>query len=209
MAGERHRGWVASIHLFVRKRSIFAQHCELCGTEIPPDHSHLAALTSRQVLCCCSACAVFLSNRDHPKYRRVPKCSQPLEDFHMTDAQWDSLLIPVDIAFFFRSSADGRMVGLYPSPAGVIESLLDLTAWDELVVCNPVLAEFEPDVEALLVNRVGGAREHFRVPIDQCYGLAGLVRTTWRGFGGGDVPEAVRGFFARLKENASGGGSPP
>src|SRR5436305_2026101 len=35
----------------------------------------------------------------------------------------------------------------------------------------------EPDVEALLVNRAGSARDHFRVGIDQCYRLAGLLRT--------------------------------
>ena len=34
-------------------------------------------------------------------------------------------------------------------------------------------ATLEPDVEALLVNRARGARQHFLVPIDECYALVG------------------------------------
>ena len=43
----------------------------------------------------------------------------------------------------------------------------------------------EPDVEALLVNRVGAVREYFIVPIDECYKLVGLIRLHWRGLSGG------------------------
>ncbi len=32
----------------------------------------------------------------------------------------------------------------------------------------------QPDVEALLVNRVGAARDISRVPIDECYKLVGI-----------------------------------
>ena len=43
------------------------------------------------------------------------------------------------------------------------------------------LKNMEPDVEALLVNRIGHARawtsEYFLVPIDQCYKLVGLIRS--------------------------------
>ena len=46
----------------------------------------------------------------------------------------------------------------------------------------------EPDVEALLINRVGPAREYFLAPIDECYRLVGLIRTAlarpvWRSRG--------------------------
>lgn len=196
----QHRGWVATIRLFVRPPRTGAQHCELCGAPIPSDHPHLATSMSRQLLCCCAACAVLLGDSDRQKYRRVPERCQRLVAFQMTDVQWDSLLIPVGIAFFFKSTADGRMVALYPGPAGLTESPLDLTAWDELVAANPVLAEFEPDVEALLVNRLATAHEYLRVPIDQCYALAGLIRATWRGLsGGGDVRGAIQDFFSRLR----------
>ena len=61
----------------------------------------------------------------------------------MTDAQWDSLLIPINMAFFFASSASGRVIAMYPSPAGATESLLPLETWDEIVAENPALQSME------------------------------------------------------------------
>jgi hypothetical protein len=61
----------------------------------------------------------------------------------------------------------------------------------------------ERDVEALLVNRVRGAREHFLVPIDECYRLIGLIRTHWRGLSGGrEVWEELARFFEQLRERS-------
>jgi hypothetical protein len=63
----------------------------------------------------------------------------------------------------------------------------------------------EPDVEALLVNRArralpNGEAKHFLVPIDECYKLVGLIRTRWRGLGGGtEVWSAIAGFFEDLE----------
>jgi hypothetical protein len=55
-------------------------------------------------------------------------------------------------------------------------------------------------VEALLVNRTEGARDYYRVPIDQCYALTGLIRSRWRGIAGGQQAwDAIRRFFAVLK----------
>ena len=47
------------------------------------------------------------------------------------------------------------MTAFYPSPAGATESLLPLTAWEEIVRENPALREMQPDVEALLVRANG------------------------------------------------------
>ena len=61
----------------------------------------------------------------------------------------------------------------------------------------------EPDVEALLVNRAHGAREHFLVPIEDCYRLVALIRTRWRGLTGGrEVWEELERFFAGLSQQA-------
>lgn len=118
----------------------------------------------------------------------------------MADATWDELLIPVGMAFFFYSSADGRVMAFYPSPAGPTESLLTLEAWEEVVRDNPVLKEMEPDVEALLVNRLKGAQEYYLTPIDKCYELVGLIRSNWRGLSGGsEVWKEIQDFFDRLK----------
>ena len=88
-------------------------------------------------------------------------------------------------------------------PAGPTESLLELDAWHEIKRANPVLAEVEPDVEALLVNRARGARDNYVVPIDDCYRLVALIRTHWRGFtGGSEVWDEIGGFFGELRETA-------
>ena len=127
----------------------------------------------------------------------------------MTDAQWDNLMIPINMAFFFNSAADQKIVALYPSPAGPTESLLTLEAWEDIVNENPILKEMEPDVEALLVNRVASARSHasaeyYIVPIDECYKLVGLIRAYWRGISGGtEVWEVIGKFFAELKERST------
>ncbi|MDQ3195678.1 MAG: DUF5947 family protein [Pseudomonadota bacterium] len=162
-------------------------------------------VSNRKLLCCCQACALLFGNHDGGKYRAVPRSSQHLSDFCISDAQWDSLLIPIGIAFFFKSTPESRVIALYPSPAGATESLLDLAAWQELAADNPVLAQLEPDVEALLVNRVDDARDYYRVPLDQCYALVGLIRSRWRGLSGGsEVWTAIQEFFAGLDSGVRG-----
>lgn len=181
------------------------ERCEMCSLELSPVHTHLVEPSSRQLMCACDACALLFDNQAETKYKRVPRRVRHLADFRLTDAQWDSLMIPIQLAFFFRSSPEGRTVAFYPSPAGATESLLTLDAWSEIVEENPALAKMEADVEALLVNRVRGAGsgEHFIVPIDECYKLVGLIRANWRGFSGGaEVWEKIENFFAALRERA-------
>jgi hypothetical protein len=190
MTRSSQRGPFATLRQFVRERAA-VERCELCSAELAPDHQHLIEPASRQLLCCCDACAILFSGQGATKYRRVPRRIRFMPDFRMTDAQWDSLMIPINMAFFFQSTPAGRVVALYPGPAGATESLLSLASWEELVRDNPILEELEPDAEALLVNRVGGAREYYVVPIDRCYELVGLIRTSWRGLSGGSEERAV------------------
>jgi Family of unknown function (DUF5947) len=111
------------------------------------------------------------------------------------------------MAFFFRSSREGRVMAYYPSPAGPTESLLGLEAWDEIEAANPALAEMAVDTEALLVKRAKGTRRQWLVPIEDCYALVGLIRTRWRGFSGGaEVWEEIDRFFDELDAKAAPGG---
>ena len=177
----------------------------MCSAELATEHEHLVDLQSRQLTCACQACAILFSGKVNPKYRRVPRRIRYLENFQLTEAQWESLLIPISMAFFFQSSTAARVVALYPSPAGATESLLDFASWDEIQRSNPVLEQMEPDTEALLVNRVRGAAEYYLLPIDECYKLVGLIRTNWHGLSGGtQMWEVIGKFFAELKEEATG-----
>jgi hypothetical protein len=156
-------------------------------------------------MCACRACSILFDKREasEGRYQLVPDRSLYLEDFEMTEVQWESLRVPVEMAFFFYSTPEQRVVAYYPSPMGPTESLLKLSTWEELEVRNPVLKEMEPDVEALLVNRTGGVREHFLVPIDECYRLVGVIRLHWKGLSGGrEVWEEIARFFEELKEHS-------
>lgn len=182
-----------------------AEHCEICSEIIPSDHRHLLNLTDRSLTCVCQACALLFSENGagSGKYRLVPRRYRSLPDFSMTDGQWDALMIPVNMAFLLRSTGTKPVQAFYPGPAGAIESLLDLAAWEELASDNPVLYDLEPDVEAILINRVKNAREHYLVPIDTCYEFVGLIRLSWKGLGGGtEVWETIEAFFADIRKKA-------
>jgi Family of unknown function (DUF5947) len=175
--------------------------CELCGEPIPADHRHLLDVSSRELMCACQACKILFDRREAGAghYRLVPDRRLRIVDFRLDDAGWDDLRIPVEMAFFFYSTRDERVSAFYPSPAGPTESLLELEAWTELAAANPVLAEMEPDVEALLVSHARNMREHWLVPIDDCYELVGVIRTRWRGFSGGEeVWAEIDRFFDDL-----------
>ncbi len=181
------------------------ERCELCSEPIPSEHRHLLEVSSREIMCSCRACSILFDSKaaSEGRYRIIPDRRLFLEDFEMSDAQWESLRIPVDMAFFFHSAPAERVVAFYPSPMGPTESLLKLSAWEELEKANPVLKGMEEDVEALLVNRSRGAREHFLVPMDKCYSLVGLIRMHWRGFSGGqEVWEEIGQFFEELRRRS-------
>jgi hypothetical protein len=197
----------ATLRKFARPR-VPAERCELCSATLAHEHPHLLELASRQIICACDACSTLFDGMTGGKYKRVSRRTWLLADFQISDGEWEELLIPINMAFFFYSSVHNRMVTLYPSPAGAVESLLPLEAWNEIVNSNPALRKLEPDIEALLVNRVGHAHgsappEYFVAPIDDCYRLVGLIRTHWKGLSGGnEVWEEIAGFFFALRERA-------
>lgn len=205
-----------SLQNLVRQRDA-RERCEICGVALGSAHQHLIEPVARKLLCACEACALLFDSPTPTKYKRVPRDVRLLRDFQMTDAQWDSLLIPIGMAFFFKSSVQnatlagsastGSTLAIYPSPAGATESLLSLDAWQEIVTDNPLLTHMKPDVEALLANRLNAPRspaEYYLVPIDRCYELVGLIRSRWRGLSGGpDVWEQIRHFFEDLKRQAT------
>ncbi len=177
------------------------EQCDLCAAVVPPGHRHVVDLNDRRIMCACRACALLFDSRaaGGGHLRLIPTRRRRLDNFVLDGAQWDRLRIPVDMAFFFHSTPAERVCAMYPSPAGPTESLLELEAWTELAEANPVLASMEPDVEALLVSRARDMREHWIVPIDDCYELVGLIRSRWKGFGGGEeVWAAIDGFFDDL-----------
>jgi hypothetical protein len=200
-------GSPVSLRDFARRRAI-VERCEMCSKELGSGHQHLIEPEQRKLVCACDGCALLFTTQAGTKLRRVPRYSRYLPNFQLTDLQWNSLMIPIEMAFFFNSSPLDRVVAFYPSPAGATESLLALETWDEVLKGNPILAQMIPDVEALLVNRVGASHgvpaEYYIVPIDDCYKLVGVIRLYWQGLSGGtEMWREIKKFFVELKQKAT------
>ena len=186
-----------------RSRNSAVERCELCSAQLGPLHSHLLAPQSRVVVCSCDACCVLFTTQQGQNYRRIPRSIRFLGGLVLSDAQWEALNIPINLAFFCRTGTPPRPTAFYPSPAGSVESLLNLESWNEITAKNPVLSKMEDEVEALLINHTTTPHGYYLVPIDECYRLVGLIRAQWRGFSGGkDMWQSIANFFISLKERA-------
>jgi Family of unknown function (DUF5947) len=182
-----------------------AERCEMCATDVPAVHGHVADLDNATLACVCRACYLLFteSGAGGGRYRGVPDRYLADPARPMAAAEWDSLQIPVGLAFFLRSSRSGETHAFYPSPAGATESTLDLAAWARLTAGYPLLGEAQPDTEAVLICRGDAGAEYYLVPIDACYELAGRMRLYWRGFdGGAQARAAITDFLADVRSRA-------
>lgn len=177
-----------------------AERCELCGQEVGVEHSHVVNVETRGLLCACRPCYLLFTHDGAGSYRAVPERYLADADAELSEGDWDSLQVPVAMAYFFHNSTLGRIVAQYPSPAGATESLLDLAAWQTVAARYPLAAALAPDVEALIVRRSREGNEAYLVPIDACYELVGRMRLHWTGFdGGAEARQDIADFFDRVR----------
>src|ERR1700722_5586023 len=79
---------------FVRRKRP-AEQCELCGLALGPEHAHLLEPATRKILCSCEACSIlFDRSGSDARYRRIPRRIEKLNDFKLSDDQWESLHLP-------------------------------------------------------------------------------------------------------------------
>lgn len=176
--------------------------CELCAVRVASVHPHLVEPATRRILCACDSCAILFQDRTEGRYRRVPRDVRTLGREVMPDEVWDRLGLPVHLVFFVRSSPAQKVVALYPSPAGAMESNLPLAGWAAVEAACPAVREMQPDVEALLVYRVREERVHLLAPIDECYRLVGLVRARRGHVSTMGADGEVAAFLADLEQRA-------
>jgi Family of unknown function (DUF5947) len=184
----------------------------MCATPIAAEHSHVADLQNSSLLCACRACYLLFTQQQagltsvagtRGRYRAVPDRYLHDPAHPLTADEWEELEIPVGLAFFLRSSQRGEVAAFYPSPAGATECRLDLTAWERMSADHPLLPAMEADVEAILMARTDDRLEHFLVPVDACYELAGRMRLYWRGFdGGSEARQSIAEFLDAVRSRA-------
>ena len=178
------------------------ERCELCGAALDEMHQHLLDRKSRQIACSCDGCAIVFCGQQGAKFLRIPRRIRRVDAQTFTDLEWEAMTLPINLAFFLRD-AKGRMTAMYPSPAAAIESHIDLDALNSDHAIRARLQTLEPEVEALIVNRIGDENLSFISPLDECYRLVGIVKTKWRGLSGGaDVWAGIHEFFEHLEAHA-------
>jgi hypothetical protein len=194
---------LAKLRAFVAGTPV--EECELCAQAISVEHEHWLEPDARRVFCACGACAKLIAEeqredqRKSARYLRVERRALRLLELDFDDDIWAELSIPVGLAFFTMRSRTGEVVATFPGRAGLIESFVPLKAYSELERRFPILKGIAPDVEALLVRRTLRHQDYFRVSIDHCYELVGLLR-------GSDAPHSspelavVQAFFAGLDD---------
>ncbi len=204
-SNDGHRnGLVATLRRITRPASRRnEEQCELCCIQLASEHRHLLEMPGGTIVCACDPCALRFQAVIGGRYKLIPRDTRMLWDLRITDEDWENLALPINLAFILKDSRANKVTAMYPSPAGATESLLPMDVWEAYVRKNPVLAELEADIEALLVNRVGTARDYFITPVDVCYRLVGLIRLHWRGLSGGTVVwHEIEMFFSSLKERS-------
>jgi hypothetical protein len=177
------------------------ERCNFCNAVLPEDHRHLVDLSAMRFMCTCDLCMIVQAVRG--SYTPIPQRYLHLANFKMSDELWSDFLIPVNMAFFVLKSNQDGAVAFYPAPTGATESKLKMEPWNELQDLNPQLNNLMPDLEALIVNRLDEVNQYHIIPIDSCYKLIGMIRSSWKGiFGGDEVNNIIRKFFVELKEKS-------
>ncbi|WP_314173168.1 DUF5947 family protein [Streptomyces winkii] len=213
--GERLRGLLRRVRPTESAASA-AERCDLCAEPVPEEHRHMLDVQQSAVLCACGPCTLLFgqSAAGGRHYRLLPERRIRLEGLRMDEGLWARLGVPVGLVFFVRDGATGEVGAAYPGPLGLARSAVGSEVWEEVARGYPEAAALADDVEALLVRRPDGPDrrdgpdrldgqvgqdENWIVPLDDCYRLAALVRTHWRGLSGGsEVREHIDAFFAGL-----------
>jgi hypothetical protein len=174
----------------------------LCALPLADEHPHLLDRDPHGIVCACDACATLFELIEVQRYRRIRPAVRRLAGV-IDDATWSALGVPVGLAFLSLVPG-GEVMAAYPGPAGATVAAVDRAAWNVLVERHPGLQNLEPEIEAWLVNRMASEPLQYRVSIDYCYRLAGLVRSRWSGVGGGQaVAQSISEFFRMLDERAA------
>ena len=87
--------------------------CELCGVAIPERHGHVVDLEKRRMMCACRPC-YLLFTRQGAAGGKLRSVSERRLRIPAESIPWESLDVPVGIAFFVRNSSDVPSSTMWP-----------------------------------------------------------------------------------------------
>ena len=135
LEGGQSSGCLSALRRFARPRAA-RERCELCDAELADDHAHLIELATRRLACACDGLRLALQRPRPGRYRRVPRRVQFLADF-VSPTRLGGAAAADQSGLLPGALLAGRVVALYPSPAGATESLVPLEHWQALAADQP------------------------------------------------------------------------
>jgi hypothetical protein len=173
------------------------EKCDFCGKSVSK-HRNMIKVSEMRFMRACEMCSFIQSVRGD--YKLIPTQIKFLKDFYISEELRMEFIIPVNIAFFVFNSSRNSIVASYPAPSGAIELNLKMETWKKLETINSTIKDLKSDIEALLVNRLEMPVQYYIAPINLCYKLVEIIKTTQKGvFGGKQTEYAIQNFFRELK----------
>ena len=84
------------------------ERCEMCSEPIADEHQHVVNVEGRQLMCVCRGCYLLFTDANADlRYRAIPDRYLTFPDFALDRREWETLQIPVGLAFFFRNTRAG------------------------------------------------------------------------------------------------------
>jgi hypothetical protein len=170
-------GAVAALRSFTARPAVTVL-CDLCAAPMAEAHEHLLELQERRVVCACRACSLLFPGAGGAVYRRIESRAVRLPEVVLTGEDFRSLGVPVRLAFLGPSVVHDCVFAVYPNARGATESTVNRASWDALVHTHPSLAAIEPDVEGFFVNASENQYDAYRLSIDVCFRMVGVLRAS-------------------------------
>ena len=104
-------GPVAALRRYTRPRSAI-ERCDLCSVGLDPVHRHLLEVATRKIFCACDGCALRFEGVIGGRFKLIPRDARALRGLRVSEAQWEGLALPINLAFFFFSTPAGKMTAL-------------------------------------------------------------------------------------------------
>jgi hypothetical protein len=112
VASERGLTPFATLRRFASPRIVQErrERCELCCAALPSEHRHLLEVATRNIVCACDACALRFQAAAAGRFKLIPRDAHALPGFRLADPDWESLALPINLAFFFCHSLSNKMM---------------------------------------------------------------------------------------------------